>query len=135
MKAFGVKITGLAVLALGVIFIGAIFSLNIIRPQAKSKEAKIPSVKPLGIESKNEAEELYQEALSFKNSDESLDVRLEGMVSSCQELIQQHPYSLQADHARKLLRNLRNPPDLDFSGAVDINDVNIFTNYWLFGKE
>jgi hypothetical protein len=24
--------------------------------------------------------------------------------------------------------------DLDFSGTVDINDVNIFTSYWLFGK-
>jgi hypothetical protein len=27
-----------------------------------------------------------------------------------------------------------NSTDLDFSGAVDINDVNIFTDYWLFGK-
>ena len=27
-----------------------------------------------------------------------------------------------------------NSTDLDFSGAVNINDVNIFTNYWLFGK-
>ncbi|MHC4254839.1 MAG: GLUG motif-containing protein [Planctomycetota bacterium] len=27
-----------------------------------------------------------------------------------------------------------NSTDLDFSGAVDINDVNIFTNYWMFGK-
>jgi len=27
-----------------------------------------------------------------------------------------------------------NSTDLDFSGAVDINDVNIFTTYWLFGK-
>jgi hypothetical protein len=28
-----------------------------------------------------------------------------------------------------------NSTDLDFSGAVDINDVNIFTSYWLFGKQ
>ncbi|MHC4265830.1 MAG: hypothetical protein ACYSUK_07850 [Planctomycetota bacterium] len=28
-----------------------------------------------------------------------------------------------------------NSTDLDFSGSVDINDVNIFTTYWLFGKE
>jgi len=28
-----------------------------------------------------------------------------------------------------------NSSDLDFSGAVDINDVNIFTTYWLFGKK
>ena len=28
-----------------------------------------------------------------------------------------------------------NSTDLDFSGSVDINDVNIFTSYWLFGKQ
>jgi len=27
-----------------------------------------------------------------------------------------------------------NSTDMDFSGAVDINDVNIFTDHWLFGK-
>ncbi len=27
-----------------------------------------------------------------------------------------------------------NSTDLDFSGSVDTNDLDIFTTYWLFGK-
>jgi hypothetical protein len=55
----------------------------------------------------------------------------------CLEGIDFVDYSFFADHyglTDCFLTNDCNSTDLDFSGAVDIKDVNIFTNYWMFGK-